>query len=382
MSAMTRVAALVALFVLALPAAAQVVLPGEARAPRSIAPAPPAADLWDSAPCVWPQGCIDRVTISPFAPLVLEQADARPALKAEVTVLGEIVRIGDLVDNAGAVADVAIFRAPDLGQTGTVPANRVAEAVRPHNIASLDTRGIAEVVVTRASRAITGKDIEARLVRAVASQYGIADTASLTVTFDNDVRTMQVEPTGAELRITRLTFDSRGGRFDATFELPGSVAARRLPLRFTGLLAETFEAVVPTRPLVFGEVVKVSDLTVARRPKAEYAPTVLSQIELAVGLSARRSLRAGQVLRQGDLAKPDIVARNEAVTITYEVPGIVLSVRGQALEAGAEGSVISVLNAQSKRTILATVTSPGRVSVAAVNPRVANAARADAAGVR
>ena len=37
---------------------------------------------------------------------------AGPTLKPQVTVAGEIVRIGDLVDNAGAVADVAIFRAP------------------------------------------------------------------------------------------------------------------------------------------------------------------------------------------------------------------------------------------------------------------------------
>ena len=32
-----------------------------------------------------------------------------------------LVRIGDLVENAGAAADVAVFRAPDLGQTGAVP---------------------------------------------------------------------------------------------------------------------------------------------------------------------------------------------------------------------------------------------------------------------
>ncbi|MFY9694256.1 MAG: flagellar basal body P-ring formation protein FlgA, partial [Xanthobacteraceae bacterium] len=37
-----------------------------------------------------------------------------PALKATVTVTGDIVTIGDLVENAGPVADVPIFRAPDL----------------------------------------------------------------------------------------------------------------------------------------------------------------------------------------------------------------------------------------------------------------------------
>ena len=44
-----------------------------------------------------------------------------PVLKAAASVSSDIVRIGDLVANAGVVADVAIFRAPDLGSTGMVP---------------------------------------------------------------------------------------------------------------------------------------------------------------------------------------------------------------------------------------------------------------------
>ena len=57
-----------------------------------------------------------------------------PTLKPAVTIVGEIVRIGDLVENAGAAANVPIFRAPDLGQTGRVAVERVIEAVLPHEI--------------------------------------------------------------------------------------------------------------------------------------------------------------------------------------------------------------------------------------------------------
>src|SRR5690349_15487831 len=47
---------------------------------------------------------------------------ATPALKRDVTVSSELVRIGDLIENAGTSARVPIFRAPDLGQTGSVSA--------------------------------------------------------------------------------------------------------------------------------------------------------------------------------------------------------------------------------------------------------------------
>ena len=310
------------------------------------------------------------VTPAPETPTI-----SRPTLKAEAVVTGDIVRIGDLVENAGEAAEVAIFRAPDVGQTGSVPASRVLEAVLPHRVLGLDTRGLAEVVVTRASRQITSKDMEARILRALAGQSGLADAANLSVMFDNDIKPLQVEAAiTAELRIERLSYDPRSGRFDVSFELPGSAVARRLPLRFTGAIGETFEALVPARAIAQGEMIRAGDLVPARRPKSEAASNVVREAEQAVGRAAKRALRAGAVVYQGDFVKPEIVARNEAVTISYEVPGIVVSIRGQALEPGALGDVINVLNAQSKKTLQATITGPGRVSVGAtpVGPRVAN----------
>jgi flagella basal body P-ring formation protein FlgA len=54
------------------------------------------------------------------------------------------------------------------------------------------------------------------------------------------------------------------------------------------------------------------------------------------------------------------------VTIIYEVPGIGLSARGKAIESGAEGDVVNVLNLQSKRTVQGTVTGPGRVTISGI----------------
>ena len=95
-------------------------------------------------------------------------------------------------------------------------------------------------------------------------------------------------------------------------------------------------------------------------------------------MAAKTALRNGQALRTDDLIKPQIVQRNEAVTIYYEVPGIMLTVRGKAIEGGAMGDVVGVLNIQSNRTVQATVIGPGRVTIAAAGPLIASAAAASA----
>src|SRR4029077_18436413 len=62
---------------------------------------------------------------------------AKPALRSSVTVTGNVVRIGDLIDNAGAVAEVPIFRSPDLGTRGAVATDRIVEAIRPHHLTDI-----------------------------------------------------------------------------------------------------------------------------------------------------------------------------------------------------------------------------------------------------
>lgn len=234
----------------------------------------------------------------------------------------------------------------------------VTTALRPHEIDGLDTSGFSEVVVTRLSRTITRSDIEDRIARAVAGQYGFGEARNLSVTIDRDVRTMHVEQQISwDLSVARLLLDPRTGRFDIWFELTGSTAARRMPMRFTGNIIEMVEAVALTRTVGRNEILRPADVTVERRPKNEVLGDVVVP-EQVIGLSTRRSLRAGTVLRPSDLVKLDVVNRNEAVTINYEVPGITLTLRGKATEAGGVGDVINVLNMQSNRTVQATVTGP------------------------
>ena len=69
--------------------------------------------------------------------------------------------------------------------------------------------------------------------------------------------------------------------------------------------------------------------------------------------------------------KPEMIQRNESVTLVYRVPGITLTVRGKATEGGAEGDVITVTNEQTKRPVQGVVVSAGQVVVSGVAPRLA-----------
>ena len=140
----------------------------------------------------------------------------------------------------------------------------------------------------------------------------------------------------------------------------------------------TVEVAVLARPLSRGETIRQDDIIMQRRPRAEVNGTMITDLRQAAGLAARTSLQAERPLRSTDLMKPELVQRNETVTLVYEVPGIVLTVRGRATEGGAEGDAITVINEQTKRPVQGVIAAPGRVIVGGANPRFAANAQAPA----
>jgi len=294
---------------------------------------------------------------------------AAPALRANVTVSGDVVRIGDVIDNAGSAAQIAIYRAPDLGTTGTLPTAQVLTALRAHQVIGVDTRDLREITVTRLARTIDASDIEQQVAQALERHNGLGEAANLSLTFDRDVESMRLEAsnTGA-MQPTAVRYDSRSGRFDITFDIANANGSAPTRLRFTGSVIETVEAAVLARNIDRNEVIKSSDVVVERRPKAEVGTDAASR-DRAVGMQARRQLRAGQALKVADLAKPDLVQRDQTVVLIYEAAGLYLTIRGKALEGGTEGDVVSVLNLQSKRTVTGTVIGRGQVAITIAMPR-------------
>src|SRR5438270_2803160 len=125
-------------------------------------------------------GAIMKILLSALLIAVsITPAAAQARLKSQATVAGDIVRIGDLIENAGIAANTPVFRAPDLGQTGAVPSQAVLDAVRRYGLIAVDARGISEIAVTRMSRSITVDDLEARIVQALTARHRLGKTEDL-----------------------------------------------------------------------------------------------------------------------------------------------------------------------------------------------------------
>jgi flagellar basal body P-ring formation protein FlgA len=291
----------------------------------------------------------------------------RTVLKGDVVVGGDVLTLGDLVEGVSAeAAGTALFRAPALGQTGTIQARRILDAARPLGLAAIDTGGRTQVVVTRAARRIAAAEIEAAVKRALEAQHRV-DARALAVTFDGPAPSLAVAlDAQGEVVADEVVYERRSRRLSALVSV--GTGDRKASVRITGVALEYVEAAVLTRSINRNEAVQAADFVVERRVRESLPADAQLETRTLPGQVARRALQAGSVLRVSDLARPEIVARGDVVTIVYEVPGMTLTLRGTASAAGAQGDFIAVVNPQSKKTLHAQVVAPGKVSVSAPLP--------------
>ncbi len=293
---------------------------------------------------------------------------AEPRLRARAIVEDGLVTLGDVLDDAGAAADAVVARAPEPGRRMMIGVSRIYAVARAGGLDWRPRHGIVRIVVHRASRRIARPVIEEHLRRALA---GVADGEKLRVTLAGRAADIHL-PTAAPatLDVENLAYDRKSGRFSAAV-----VAAPGTPWETRSEVMGTAVPVVEVPALRHrmrrGEIIAESDLGwIERRADRLSATTVTDPSEI-VGLTPRRALRAGEPIRARDVRAPVVVAKGATVTMSYRTPTMALTVAGRALEDGATGETIRVLNIQSNRVIEAAVASAGLVNVTARRPLTA-----------
>ena len=162
--------------------------------------------------------------------------------------------------------------------------------------------------------------------------------------------------------VTQLDYDAASGRFTAELALDGA-GADAIAWRVSGHTQAMVEAAVTATRLLPGTVLTAADLRLKRMPAERVPAGAARRIEDAVGKQLRVQIAAGSPLPLSDLTAPLLVRRDGRVLMLAEGPGMSLTAEGRALEAGAAGEHIRVLNPVSKAVVDAVVIGEGRVRI-------------------
>ena len=168
----------------------------------------------------------------------------------------------------------------------------------------------------------------------------------------------------AKIMITDLTVDEGNGKFKAEAEIfadGNSVAKTTL----SGRSYILGEVVVPTREIAKDEVIEFEDLKVAKLRLNRLRDDVIKEEDELVGKQATRTLKEGKPVTSRDVKEEVIVKRGDKVTAVYNHKGLQITSKMEALEDGAKGRTIKVLNTKSAKEISGKVLGKNIVEISA-----------------
>lgn len=305
----------------------------------------------------------------------LSQADAA-VLRPSVSVTGDTVTLGDLFDDAGDASDIAVAVAPRPGAPTAISVSRISQVARRNGVVWRNSRGLTRVVVSRTGTPIAPDMVRAELADAIAAQApAIAAKGILEVVLSSGAERLMV--TGEEIpsiAVDRLSFDRRTGRFQAAVRVPADDMSAPVQ-RVAGHAFPALDIPVLNSRMSPGDTIRETDVEWVRVPATRVSQNILDDDAGLIGYTPRRSLRPGEPIRTSDVEPPRLVEKGSIVNVTYAVANMTLSTRARALEDGALGDIIKVLNQRSHRTIEVQITGtneafalpPGPMQVSAAN---------------
>ena len=286
-------------------------------------------------------------------------AQDTPAARPMAVVDGETIRLSDLFDHAGARGDAVLGAAPAPGRRIIIEAAQLAAIARMHGLAWRPLAAGERVIVERPGRPLTREALMEPL-RAELLALGMDPGAELEL--PGLIPPMVPVQAFVQIAYEGSHYDPTTQRFATTLVVlaEGQPSQRT---RLAGRALPTQPVVVATRRMALGEVVGAADAQLIRLRAERVRPGTASRLEDAVGKQLSRPVGTGIALMSADLNPPSLVGRNEPVTLILDAPGLSLAAAGRAMETGALGQVVPVMNLASRVIVEGQVIGPGRVRV-------------------
>jgi flagella basal body P-ring formation protein FlgA len=281
-------------------------------------------------------------------------------LRTVTTLHASTVRLSDLFDDAGEKAAIVLGPGPAAGARIVVEAPQLAAIARQFSVDWRPASSADRAVLERLGKPLSRDAVLAAIRRALVAD-GASDDCDLEIA---DFMPPQI-PFESEPQpiVSDLDFDASAGRFAAMLSITGA-GMEPIHLRLSGKVDDTIELPVASARLAAGAILQAEDVHMERVRISLVHGEVARRLPDVIGMQLKHQLAPGLPLVKGELSPPVLVQKGAHVLMQLNSPGISLTAQGQALEAGAIGERIRVLNPVSHAVVEGEVIGPDSVRVA------------------
>lgn len=278
----------------------------------------------------------------------------------QVAVSSDQVRLSDLFADLPTGDDAILGAAPAPGKTMVIGSRTLTRVADLYHVDWKSGSPLDQVVVSRNVQSIPPETIKESLINALRAK-GVTGEFDVSVGGALPVITLGGEE-AATVEVAQLNFTPGRDVFSATLAAPSAQNPVKT-LNISGVVEKSEEIPVLKSALKNGDVIGAADIEWKNIPTKSMVYDTMTDADQLIGKTPVRALQAGEAVRKRDLISPQLVARGDEVIIEFVNGAMALSVKGKAMQPGAEGDLIRVVNLSSNQSLRAEVVGDRMVRV-------------------
>lgn len=297
--------------------------------------------------------------------LLFAFASVRPAdaatLKPMSSVDEDVIRLSDLFEGIDENAsNVVLGNAPQPGKDMVLSARTLKRVALAYNVDWQPQSLTEQVVLRREAQTVTASALQDQIKSALLAR-GVGDRFAVVL---SDPSAAIVLPANlpASVEVTDLSYTPGRDVFTATLAAPSADNPVKT-VRVSGLIEHSTEVPVLQASMKAGEIISSADIDWVDAPSRTLLPDTVLDADDLIGKTPVRTVVAGAPIRDNDIKAPLVVERGEHITILYTVGGMQMTAKGKAMQNGATGDMIRVVNLSSNRSVTGEVTGNALVKV-------------------
>ncbi|MET1026776.1 MAG: flagellar basal body P-ring formation chaperone FlgA [Dongiaceae bacterium] len=290
-----------------------------------------------------------------------DDAGAPLEMKQSVVVDAPVIRLGDLFNQPISGGDTPVAQAPKPGQTISLDYRFLSQLARAYRLDVSPHSTIDRVLVARKAQLIKSDMVIAAVADAIAQRT--QQQNSMDIAFDSGQLQFTL-PTNVEatIGVQGLNFDPTTNRFVAILVVPAN-GPTLISQQVIGTAYVKTDVPVLKHLVSAGDTIQADDVEWISSRLDQLMPSTVTDSQQMIGRVAKRPLRPGQMLRLSDLSNEAAVQKNSLITIMVQSNQMSLTMRGKAIEDGAIGQSIRVMNTTSHKQLVGVVKDAATVVI-------------------
>jgi len=274
--------------------------------------------------------------------------------RSYITVSSDIT-LGDVFEDVTVNADHVLAPAPALGKSMTLSTYDLNRISKAFNLGWHSTGNAYKTVIKRSSTVFEHNQAVILLKQALAEKMN-SDSFEMELA-TRDLGFVLSGNVTEELSVKSLKLNPVHNTFSANIGIAGKTK------RVSGHVFHLIDVPVLSQRLNKGDIISKRDIEYITLREDDLTTNILTNAQNLIGQTPRRGISASRPIKASDVHAPLIVKKGDLVIMILKKGSLSLTTKGKALDNGAKGDMVRILNTNSRQTIEAQVTGPQKVTV-------------------